>query len=663
MAAMSEDAGAEGGMRTQQQFPICLDFSVKSVALPRYRWRKIRPEGNQTPGAAGNGLLAANAQNPVQIRFGSGYTINLAMSRLTYSETFAAPQSAAAAGFSYNIINLVPGIDAVKLSTSTGTVLVDIPNFQAMFHLVRDWTITHDDLLSRSTEAPLRPTADGVEIYPAQSYANCKLGARSYTAPAQSLAWQPYIVSIPANGIGFADAGGTAAAPALKIANTVPLALVLAKDGPVMPATLGMSSSKTATTIHWDMYMRDLLPHSLFAVSQDLYFGADLLLNITFSSGNSRAVQVDVGAQEETAANSAFATSRPSIVHATPATANLINGAAGFFSAPAQPRSGPSFAAGVPSNAAALQVEQKEIAAQGDLKLVPAVPASGKTYSTFLPAGDCSTNQGVSIVPASFYFQLAAQDNEELVNQIIDSVTQGGIKIPVQWWSMTEDNCGWTGDVIAQAQAPQVYIKQAYKNLAAGASILRIYSAVAAKNPYGATDLANQNNNSGDSTLTATGATSLPYAFYDNPTASICETSAKRGQVVALYSITYNNSQQADFELNRFEVFSRMRPLIERNKYPLNTYERWMHRGGVMVEDLLDSHPLHGEAQTTPIGGLSLANPVDILTKVTSGTALPPSVVAGGLIARSSVPLYFLQGMVQLRFVEMSGQGISIMSQ
>lgn len=594
------------------RMPECTDYSQARCAAPRYRWRKIRPDGNVVP------ILQLNATVDAVFRFGSGFNINFARSRLCYTEQF--PNGSANAANCRLMPKLIPGIEKIRMQTSTGTVLIDVPDFQAHFLLVRDWNISVTEWTTRATMASMALSADGCSGF---AHDQALASAYNYSLPqyARRLTGVFCTSSTANGGAGqLFPAPGAATVPTFAGLTAVPLRTCgftqIREDasfGPVTTDWCQAAANGQATVLCWDLRFRDLMPHTIAVIDQDMFFGADLSLTITHSQGADRVLVF-----ETTGGNGIQEASK----------ANMFDYVAG---------QGPSVA--------------------GQTSSVGAALANNEGTAIICRAG--AAGELPTILASSYCIQLACQDNSELVNVVREEIMGPGLAIPVQVYMLTKDATGWYTFNAAQ----QTYSKVQRVNLSRGMAILRMYTAIAVLNPHGVATV------SADAAVKTiqTSASIAPIAYnlnVDDPAASrnvypwtwgACKWTGYRSY--------FNTLATSDSLLDPFEAFSRMRDMIRKCEYWPRTFESWGCSGGVVIEDFIDGYPLHNNVKNTPLGGMSLVNPVEIMTEIQSGANLYATSLASTVAAGTSVGGYALvQEIVFSKIFRLGIAGISLES-
>ena len=131
------------GMPSGVQIPAATDFRQNQTASSRYRFRRILGEGSQ---AQAPFAMQTNSTTDVNFRFGAGYVINLAKTRVRISESI---QSSSATLSRW--VRALPPIAAIRLQTSSGVILFDIQNFDAYMNLVYPFSEKRKAMLKAPT--------------------------------------------------------------------------------------------------------------------------------------------------------------------------------------------------------------------------------------------------------------------------------------------------------------------------------------------------------------------------------------------------------------------------------------------------------------------------------------------------------------------------------
>lgn len=318
----------EYGMPTGVQIPPATDFRQNQTASSRYRFRRVLGEGSQ---AQAPFAMALNSTTDINFRFGAGYVINLSKTRLRISESI---QSTTAALPRW--VRALPPLAAVRLQTSSGVILFDLQNMDAYMNLVYPFWQRRStarklpsmvvpqwrDGIGSANPAPFGNTSgypSGTNLTIPTTGPSIGLGTGSTNGTnnlTSTLAIMepggPFVVpgtgivsSVAATAITFsanvASQGNGRIVPNAQTTKTVygnPMVdapalynLLPRQYIPTLPITgsAGTGVNDYSTNyMQWDVPLSQLLPHTVCAALQDLYFGTDLLLTVSFQAATKR---------------------------------------------------------------------------------------------------------------------------------------------------------------------------------------------------------------------------------------------------------------------------------------------------------------------------------------------------------------------------------------
>lgn len=602
------------GMPTGVQIPPATDFRQNQTASSRYRFRKILGEGSQAQ-APFAGQLSATTD--VNFRFGAGYVINLAKTRLRITEL---QRELLATGAIFT--RALPPVRSIRLQTSSGVILFDIPNMDAYMNCVYphterfserhkmavmqtpNWASNICGGLTWSGLNSVGSTVPG--SYPGGSNLTLPVcgpcvgtGLTSASATANGIAENaaimepggPYIVpGLQACSVVGASADScTAGTPVdLALGNGYAQTMQLvgpsfapaALPGKDMPRqyipTINYATAPTTAVANafvgssnyfqWDVPLANLLPHTMAAALQDLYFGTDLLLTVTFDSMQNRTFKGVV----------------------TTAAYKLAH----------------------PDN----------------------VPANGGLDSSAVNPGSTE---------ASCYYAtdllLATQDNLDLVNSVKQEIAGKGIRIPVQQPFVSIES-------ISRSTTDLPYSRVIRLNIARGAALLKYYAGIMESFGVSGSAYANRLMNN----LPATG---VSVALATAPTL----VSVYQYPQWKLYRAFLNAVPMSDSAMDPRDVWKRQSAWV--NDCFSQTFKSWLQMGGAAVEDFTSGFDLR---LTTPEGGLPLANPIDVQIDTTvSGVLTSPAYYPA--LASITKTEHIWVG-VMLKYLSISPAGVTLES-
>lgn len=538
------------GMPTGVQIPQATDFRQNQTASSRYRFRRVAPEGNMTALQA-----SSAASQDVSFRFGAGYVINLAKTRL---RIFEQVNSTGTTSTLTTYMRALPPIQAIRLQTSSGVNLFDIQNFDAYMSTIYPLYTKKEDVPREAksvgiSKAQVAPADLWVSPYQAATGAGTPAYVGSFGMPGSIATASPVpgfsAVATPSTAFGATTPGGPLVFPnqlvfsqasnASTAVNKASLLSVFESPNAYidlsdcklsypavekglprsyLPVAVGVNS---ANTHQWDLPLSKLLPHTLCAQLQDLYFGTDLLLTVSLAAYGNRSFQgigqTGVGAVDyidgmnPVNAGTANATNPPVLVQAYTSCAATI------------------------------------------------------TVNT------AATNDAVSVC----YLQdmlLATQDNQDLVNSVKQEIAGKGIRIPIQQPFLAIESA------TAPAAASQNYSRTIRLNIARGAALLKWYTGFLV-------------------TRTPSGAVTGPRRMPGNMRSAVWQT----------YRAFLNAVPMSDSIQNAWDHFSRVAHFHKGSL--CESLLAWLQISGMCVEDFLSGFDL---SLTTPEGGLPLANPIDV---------------------------------------------------
>lgn len=548
------------GQPSGVQIPVNTDFRQNQTASARLRFRRIAPEGNNASLAVG-----ASTQD-VSWRFGAGFVLNLAETRLRIFEYI---KNSDASNAYY--VRALPPIQALRLQTSSGVVLIDIQNFDAYMATVYPYTHKRANIPREAVS--LGESASAVEgVASLDFWAGPYQAATVGTAPAYGGSFpmpgsNSTFLGIPivtggATNVGSMTPGGPLIFPNKQDLNATDVDIVgpyinIAYPSPnayiesgstqavsynasvpfvqslprqYIPVALGTSS---AFVFQWDMPLRKLLPHTMCAALQDLYFGTDLLLTVTLATQNARA-----------------------------------------FTSVGQTGDAP------------------DVMAACNAGSITQVSASGSTYAT---SYGTTTLASTKAPTTDIYLQdmlLATQDNLDLVNSVKQEIATKGIRIPTQQVFMSIETA------TAPSSAAVSYSRTIRLNIARGAALLKWYTGWLVT------------------------STSTSHAMVTRMPGN------QVGKVWQLYRAFLNAVPMTDGDQSPWDQHSRVGGFYVDSLCP--SFLAWCQLSGMCVEDFTTGFDLQ---RTTPEGGLPLANPIDIQINWTYGTTCTCSPIENVFLA------------------------------
>lgn len=572
------------------QIPIATDFRTNQTASSRYRFRQVWQEGGQ--GTVGFG--SASSTTDVIFRFGAGYLINLAETRLRITEAYQAVAS------SFNHVRAIPPIRAVRLQTSSGVVLVDIQRLDVVHAMISPF-------LQKRTEAIC--DAKGID---SSTTAGSALGYGQLVNKATTQAGGPLIMS---NQRGVDNAhlsmeDNTRLLPAMGDW-AFPRDYITDTAITDSSTTWGAATPNTGGLIlQWDMPLRKLLPHTMCQILQDLYFGTDLMLTLTFEATNNRGFVVPAAAMPVVPSTEIYPSAASSTAYISGTGISLTQ------------------TAGPNTQWSALASVNATVTAAGSINLSyrPDV-AHDLGHTTLGTTFISAVNPLTSLVPnttggtpqANAYvcnLLLATQDNLDLVNSVKSEIGTTGIRIPSQSLLILSDPGPSTMD-------GKLFSRVARLNIPRGASILRWYHGIGR-----------------DVVPTASGISAhrrFPFvARFDNLFANTWS-----DYRTYLNSVPMSDSAQTVQEQWKRTVYAFKDSVVA-------PYLAWLQKGGIQVEDFTSGFDL---TKATPEGGLPLANPIDIQLDTTLGASLNDT------YATNTGTSYW--AFVMLKYLSISAAGVS----
>lgn len=580
------------GMPSGLQIPIATDFRVNQTASSRYRFRQVWQEGGQ--GTVGFG--SASSTTDVIFRFGAGYLINLAETRLRITEAYQRTLA------SFNHVRAIPPIRAVRLQTSSGVVLVDIQRLDVVHSMISPFLQKRAEFVN---------DAKGID---AGTSTAVSLGYGQLANQSTTQAGGPLVLSGQrgVDNAHFSMEDNTRLIPAMGdwtfprdyITDTAITAAETTPWGAGTPNTGGL-------VLQWDMPLRKLLPHTMCQILQDLYFGTDLMLTLTFEATNNRGFVVPAGAMPVAVSTEIYPAVGVQSIPVSGSTLELKQ------------------TAGAPDQwGARNSVDATATLSSGTLSM-PYRPdvAHDMAHTSFGTTFISNASACTALVPnttggtpqANAYvcnLLLATQDNLDLVNSVKSEIATTGIRIPSQSLLILSDPGPSTMD-------GKLFSRVARLNIPRGASILRWYHGIGR-----------------DVNPTATGVSAhrrFPMvARFDNMFANSWSD----------YRTYLNSVPMSDSAQNTLEQWQRTKHYFKDSV--ISSYLAWMQKGGVQVEDWTSGFDL---TKATPEGGLPLANPIDIQLDTTLGASLNDS------YATNTGTSYW--AFVMLKYLSISAAGVS----
>lgn len=675
---------------TGTQIPNATDFRSAAATSSRYRFREIPPEG-----LCGQWFGQSSVQE-VNYRFGAGYVLNLAKTRLRICERYRPDNTTGTTvnvnWHQYLFIHNVPPIAHLRLQTQSGVVLVDIKNYNWFIRTVAPLLCTRTQANREGTMAPVEKltsvsewTASGYESQiqndMEESYGEwtqltgTQKRSRITTGYNTTTPGGPFFVTNrhgPNNprilDIGNAfysqpEAGvPTSATPLGFICNAT-----MTMGGSSSTTISNMTGINTATKVEWDIPLSKLLPHTLCAALQDLYFGSDLLLTIGFEDYTKRGFTGLYGAAglvqtrgcclsnlsgvsdkyDATATTGAYFESRrdtgtdvyvPGFCARGAETEVLVTPVANYVTAFNDNRIFPGTCDAWQGQ---LMSTTKKVGSSADgestatvttneavvTSIVPRtvtgieLPAEGGDYNDVASAfGQTAlflvdetketANLRTYYGPYKSSLYLATQDNMDLVNSVKQEIGTRGIRIPTQSvYELINSSSTSTAGSVAQAIARL--------NIARGAALLRWYNTNFYQPDRAAVDP--------DPTC--------PYGHNNN----------YAGILTRGYFTTINTVPLTDSAVSLWNQWIRQKDIIPESM--ISSFQQWLQMGGAYVEDFTSGFDL---TRGTPEGGLPLANPIDIVIQQVQGY----TIADGATISNA----WFL---VLLKYLSISPAGVT----
>jgi hypothetical protein len=577
------------GMPSGLQIPIATDFRVNQTASSRYRYRQIWQEG----GAGTVGFGSTSSTTDCIFRFGAGYLINLAESRVRISEAYTYVANYC------NHVRAIPPIRAVRLQTSSGVVLVDIQRLDVVHAMISPFLAKREEFLNESkVRGPLATkelcAVPGQMDNQSAVYASGPLVCANQPGVHNAhFTTEDNASLVPAQGDWSFPRDYVTDSSTSYVAPTGATALL--QNGRPNSFSIG------GLVLNWDIPLKKLLPHTMCQILQDLYFGSDLMLTLTFEETNNRGFQIPKAVLNVAPQTDMYPTYPPMIEQSVFFTGTWSAWGAstpGTLIAPVPTQfMTPS---GYPISRYGMKFNSADGAAL--TKLVPCSSSSDSTYPQKNP-------YVVSLM-------LATQDNLDLVNSVKSEIATTGIRVPSQSLLILSDPGPSTLDA-------KLFSRVARLNIPRGAAILRWYHGIGR-----------------DQVPTAIGQDvhrRIPYvARFDNLRAntwSDCRT--------YLNSVPMTDSAQSTYEQWKRTKHNFKDSVIA-------SYEAWMQKGAVQVEDWTSGFDL---TKATPEGGLPLANPIDIQLDTTLGASLNDS------YSTNTGTSYW--AFVMLKYLSISAAGVS----
>lgn len=600
------------GMPTGVQIPQATDFRQNQTASSRYRFRRILGEGTQAQAPFN---IQLSATTDINFRFGAGYVINLAKTRLRICEAL---RYTVAVNQLYT--RAVPPVKAIRLQTSSGVILFDIQNMDAYMNAVYPfserfsqrhglpvmncptWTSvvcadaggSNSSIGSTSagtypggtnltfpTCGPCFGTGSAGDAKANGQNENCAIsepggplivpGIQACSKIATDTVTAQSVISIGV-GNGYVQPGQLAAklAAAVLPGKDMPRQYIptIAMETAVPTEGIGANFLGSTNYMQWDVPLSRLLPHTVCAALQDLYFGTDLLLTVTLDSLTNR-----------------------SFVAASTGNGSIVN-------------------------------HPDHVASQAAMTSVTAATSASAAASYY-----------------ALDMQLATQDNLDLVNSVKQEIAGKGIRIPVQQPFVSIE----AGPTVSSSDS--VYSRVLRLNIARGASLLKSYSGI----------------------MDTAGTTAFPYVnrlLCNLPTSLYAATPADPPTGVSSsflypqwkqYRSFLNSVPMSDSSLDPRDQWQRSCDWIK--DCFAKTFKSWLQLGGVCVEDFTSGFDLR---LTTPEGGLPLANPIDVQIDMTlSGIPTAPVALpaASGYTKREHLWIG-----IMLKYLSISPAGVTLES-
>lgn len=585
------------GMPTGVQIPPATDFRQNQTASSRYRFRRIAAEGNNNCVRA-----SASATQDINFRFGAGYVINLAETRLRIYEQFGLGDGTGNTKSIYT--RALPPIAGIRLQTSSGVILLDVQNFESYAAAIYPFVTKKEDVPREArtvgyANATVQTASADAFVGPLQAAtaASTPTTPGSFGMPGTIAAGTSLFamtaVGIPSATVGASTPGGPLLFPSMNRLSQPTSATVTGNfEGLFAPVEMpnayidvsvqgaaafqaveanmprqyipcAFSSGAGAQTIlQWDMPLRKLLPHTLCAQLQDLYFGTDLLLTVSLAAYGNRSFMA---------------------LGQTQASGVPLDHTDGFH----------------PINASVINTG------------AVIATTTSVTLGAVTTAGATGAN-GVSWTYAQDLL-LCTQDNLDLVNSVKQEIAGKGIRIPVQQPFISLDSMA-----VPSANTQTVYARTIRLNIARGAALLKWYSGI------------------NTTAAVITGA----FPFKNLP-------GNQRQGVWQLYRAYLNAVPMSDSALSCYDAWHRMRHWTKGSL--VEGFLAWCQINGYIVEDFTSGFDL---TKTTPEGGLPLANPIDVQLEWSYGNAITP---AAGSITNVWIG-------VMLKYLSISPAGVTLES-
>lgn len=514
-------------MPTGVQIPPATDFRQNQTASSRYRFRRVLGEGSQ---AQAPFAMAVSSTTDVNFRFGAGYVINLAKTRLRICEKITNTAVGTA-----TVTRAVPPIAAIRLQTSSGVILLDIQNCDAFMHAVYPLIEKYKDATKQARGVnPImkNPIAAAPTEFAGVTIGN--LDATTYPSGTNLVIAQPVLgtgtggTGVPVdNGIAstvngmipggpiivpgrqeyYAFTASADTGPTINPAGSgnayfntnyttgaswnpsisgyeLPRQYIVAPQGLAITNATGQSAGVLYT--QWDVPLASLLPHTVCAALQDLYFGTDLLMTVSFAAQGRRAFQATLDDMAQADYN--------------PRVAVIANGAA--------------------------------------------VTASSCYYSTDL--------------------LLATQDNLDLVNSVKQEIAGKGIRIPVQQPFVSIES------LTPSTTADLIFSRVIRLNIARGAALLKSYIGIC-------------------SSVTPASTVAGVTRCFNNMVMSTSAT-AQRFSQWNRYRMFLNAVPMSDSSLDPRDQYKRSYDWLK-DSYA-REFEAWLFLGGISVEDFTSGFDL-----------------------------------------------------------------------
>lgn len=598
------------GMPAGLQVPVATDFRVNQTASSRYRYRQVWQEG----GSGSSGFGATSSTVDVNFRFGAGYVINLAQSRVRIQEQYQNAGQMSTTGTdtakfqacgTYSFVRAIPPVRGVRLQTSAGVILIDYNRLDIIHTFISPFLMKRSEL-ANCARAVAGADKD-VLTMPLQgpNYQDAAvLSGRAYTEPggpffvskASTAAMNPWLV---ATGNGYAASTTHRFVPApeepfiqqfIRETSTSISAGVSANDSASAPTIAATAYTiGNGITVQWDIPLWKFLPHSIASILQDLYFGTDLMMTLQFEATDWRGFVLPAGVVNSFALTSVAMTNEEQ--KCVPYTSTYTDYGSAL---------GPDTCA----NAYKAQVPKL-------------TPCTGGTVAAGQDFG----------YPYKMYLLLATQDNMDLVNSVKQEIGTKGLRIPAQQLFMIQDSS------VPVNQSGVPWQKTARLAISRGATVLKVYCGIS--------------RTWANDAIVGTTTNTYRIPHIQDMFTNLFDTTWSKCQTFL------NATPQSDAPQSSLEQWQRTKHLFSDSI--VANFLAWQMLGGVIVEDYTSGFDL---TKGTPEGGLSLVNPLDYMFNITTGRV--PG--AGGQpgVAPSTATAWI--AFVMLKYLSISPVGVAFES-